>query len=135
MLLDKKTNKILFISSQIFSQLITQVLTKQSLKKLNLTYFSFRINTILNRLNTLIFIKNKHITQKNLFFIYLCQNKKLYYLKTIKNNFKDLKINCLVLKLNNNIYTKNTTKNLTTFKYKKNKLVLYQFFITNSKNN
>jgi hypothetical protein len=125
-----KNNNLFFFFSGINQNSNNWIKTEQGLKNMNFSYYK-----IFNRTSTKIF--NNSIYKNNKFTI----NGIIFFIKPSYNDFQLSKKNILNLekfiflafKLNNRIYSANQLKHSNFLNYYNNKLLLYQFSITNIK--
>ena len=109
-----------------------QLETNQQLKTIN--FKSYKIHNIISKkiIKTSIYKNVFGSINSTTFFIKPTSNKILITKKLLFNiNFFVF----LMIKLNKNIYLVTHLKQIKSFNYSINKLVLYQFFLTNIKSN
>ena len=128
-----KTTSLLFIYNGISKKATDWIITEQELKNINFKYHNVFNKITLKTLNNSIFKNFKFLIHGITFFM-------KPYLKTIKirkqillNTFDSLLFKLLALKLNNKVYSANQLNKIYSINYKNNKMLLYQFGITNLK--
>jgi len=128
-----KTTSLLFIYNGISRKAANWITTEQELKNINFKYYNIFNKITSKTLNSSILKNFKFLIHGITFFI-------KPYLKTIKikkqillNTFDSLLFKLLALKLNNKIYSANQLNKIYSISYKKNKMLLYQFGVTNLK--
>lgn len=107
----------------------------QKLKSINLISYSNSNKITKKLLEKSIFISNSTIIHGNIFFIKPNFKNKIILWKHISNSLESLLFLLLAVKLNNIVYSAIQIKKINSFEYKENKLLLYQFIITNLKLN
>jgi hypothetical protein len=125
-----KKNNLFFFFNGINQNSNNWIKTKQELKNLNLNYYTIFNKTSVNTFKNSIH-KNANQTINGITFL----------IKPILNNaimtkkllFSLDPLVFLSLKLNNRIYSLNQIKYTSSLNYYNNKLLLYQFYLTNIK--
>jgi hypothetical protein len=121
-----KNNNLLLFAYGINRLSNNWVLTEQKLEKLNIKYYKV-FNKVPQKLfNNSIFIYSTNFISTVLFFLHLKDNSRNLEKFQIKE-LSSILFFVLSFKLNNKIYTLKQLKNLNSFKYIDNKLVLYKF--------
>ena len=125
----KKNNLLLFFSgiNQNASNLIK---TEQNLKNFNFSYHKIFNRTSINIIENSIYKNSKPTINGIVFFIKPIYNNIQLSKKKILNLES---FTFLTIKLNNQIYSANQLKYINSLNYYNNKLLLYQFNITNIK--
>ena len=125
-----KTNNFFFCCCGLQQNSITQLETQQQLKIIN-----FKSYRIYNKISTKIFkksiYKNSTASINSITFFIKPESNKTLITKKILFNIKFFVF--LVIKLNNNIYSFTQLKQIKSFNYYTNKLLLYQFLLVNLK--
>ena len=105
---------------------------EQGLKRLKLIYYKIYNKLLIKSFSFSIFSNLNKLVSGPFFLIKLDQ----FFLKMTLSLVEDLKklfFNCLVIKINNKIYSFLQFKNLRSFSYINNTILLYQFLLTNLK--
>merc|ERR1711957_999698 len=105
---------------------------EQGLKRLNLMYYKVYNKLLIKSFSFSIFSNLNKLVSGPFFLIKLDQ----FFFKMTLSLIEDLKklfFNCLVVKINNKIYSFLQFKNLRSFSYTNNTILLYQFLLTNLK--
>lgn len=125
-----KNNNLFLFFSGMNQNSSSWIKTEQVLKNMNLGYYKIFNRTSTKMLENSIYKNNKHLINGMTFFIKLRSNN----LKLSKKNVINLETFVfLALKLNNNIYSPDQLKYINFLNYYNNKLLLYQFVVTNTK--
>lgn len=108
------------------------IITEQKIKKLNFCYYKLLTNVTKKTLRNSIYSNLANAINSITYVFKLVKNTFEIQKKVIKN-LESLKFLLLFLKLNNKLYTKTNIKDIFSLNYTNNKLLLFQFLITNVK--
>ena len=105
---------------------------EQGLHKLKLNYYKIYNNVTLKIIKKSIYKNSLSIINSTFFFLRPFSNQ-LINQKNLLNSLSSVFFNILSIKLNKKIYTISQSKNITSFNYKTNVSIMYQFLIINLK--
>jgi len=128
-----KTNNLFILFNGVNRKSSDWIATEQNLKNIGFKYYKVFNKTARKTLNESIYKKYQTAVNGITFFMKPASNIKPITKYVLLNSFEPLLFTILALKLNNKIYSVKQLKNIYSFKYKENKLLLYQFKITNIK--
>ncbi len=128
-----KTNNLFFCFNGINQNSTNGTKTEQELKKLNLFYSKISNKTSKNLLKNSVYQNIEPLINGLTIFIKFRSrnNKDLVTLKKKLLNLESFVF--LAIKMNKNIYSLNQIKHANSLRYRENKLLLYQFKLTNIK--
>jgi len=109
------------------------ILIEQNLKKINFNYYKIFNKTSKKALTNSVFVNMNALINSITFLLKPISIKNEITKQTLLNSFEPLLFTLLSIKLNNKIYSKAQLKNLFSFNYTDNKLLFFQFKITNTK--
>ena len=130
-----KTNSLFFFFHGVNQNYKDWLITEQNLKSINFSYYKVFNKKTNEALKNSIFKTIQSIIKSITFLIKPIYKCKQISKKTLLNNFEPLLFVMLIIKLNNKIYKINQIKTINSFNYDKNKLILFQFNVSNSKIN
>jgi hypothetical protein len=130
-----KINSLFFFFHGVNQNYKNWLITEQNLKTINFSYYKVFNKKTTEALKNSIFKTIQSIVNSVTFLIKPIYKDKRVSKKTLLNNFEPLLFVMLIIKLNNKIYKINQLKTTNSFNYNKNKLILFQFNISNSKIN
>lgn len=128
-----QTNSLFFFYNGVNQNSDDGVFIEQSLKNMNFNYHKVFNKTSINTLNDSVFKIVKPTINGVTFFIKPSSKSKQLSKEVLFNNLEPLLFIMLAIKLNTKIYTTTQLKNTNSFKYQKNKLILFQFGVTSLK--
>lgn len=125
-----KNDSLLLISNGINQKSKNEILIKQEIKKLRITYYK-----IYNKLTVKIFKNSiyKNFTKLIYSPVFFFTTKQKYFNVKTTKYLETLKFFILGIKLNKKIYTITQLKNIKSTKYKSIVSMLYQFLLINLK--
>jgi hypothetical protein len=126
-----KTNNLFIIVHGINKNTEDWIITEQELKKLDFTYYK-----ILNKISTKIIncsIYSRIVITINGSTFFMKPKSLILSKQTILTNLEPLMFIVLTLQLNNKVYSTKQIKSTYSIKYKKTKLLSYQYNTTNIK--
>lgn len=106
--------------------------TEQGLYKLKLNYHKVYNNIAIKITKNSIYKNSLNLINSTFFFIEP-SSKQLLTKKILLNGLSSVLFNVLSIKLNKKIYAISQSKNITSFNYKTNVSIMYQFLLTNLK--
>ena len=106
--------------------------TEQGLHKLKLNYHKAYNNIAIKIAKNSIYKNSLNLINSTFFFIEP-SSKRLLGKKSLLNGLNSALFNVLSVKLNKKIYAISQSKNMTSFNYKTNVSIMYQFLLTNLK--
>jgi hypothetical protein len=128
-----QTSNLFFFFNGINRNSNDWIIIEQKLKNINFEYYKIFNKTSKKTLENSIY-KNVIPTINSItFLIKLRSNTKELSKQILLNNFEPLLFTLLAVKLNNKIYSTTQLKALPSLNYSENKLLLFQFSITNLK--
>lgn len=128
-----KTNSLFFIYNGINQKATDWINTEQKLMNINFKYYKIFNKIALKTFDNSI-LKNSKFTINSITFFIKPSLKDIILKKHILiNNFESLLFKLLAIKLNNKIYSIKQLNKTYSMIYKNNKILLYQFMITNLK--
>jgi len=127
-----KTNSVFFFANGTSKNSLDWLSTEQDLKTVKFNYYKLFNKTGIKTLNNSIYKNVRSIVNGLTFFIKPNSNKPLLK-QTVANSLDSLLFELLLIKFNNKLYPSSVFENLYAFNYKKTKLLLYQFKLTNLK--
>lgn len=129
--LQLKNSDIIFLTHSINRVVDKWIHTEQELKKLNISYYKVLNKVALKTIEKSVHKNTLNATNGSTFFLKPTINS--ISKNVLLNNFELLLFTVLSVKLNNNIYSAKQLQTLYSLNYKKNVMVMNQFFITSSK--
>ena len=128
-----QSNNLFFFFNGINRSSTDWIIVEQSLKNINFDYYKIFNQTSKKTLDNSIY-KNITPTINSIIFLMkpISSSKELAK-PVLLNSFEPLLFTLLAVKLNNKIYSHYQLKNTYSLNYKDNKLLLFQFGITNLK--
>lgn len=107
---------------------------EKELKKMSFSYYKILNKTLKKTIHYSIYTNISPLINSVTFLLKPSNNKEITK-QTLLTSFEPLIFLILAIKLNNKIYSKNQLINNYSFNYKENKLLFFQFNITNIKIN
>lgn len=127
-----KENNFLFFSIGANQKAQNWLTTEQGLHKLRLNYHKIYNNITIKIIKNSTYKNSLNMINSTFFFIKPMSNK-LLIKKKLLNGLNSILFNILSIKLNKKIYAISQVKQMSSFNYKTNMAVMYQFLITNLK--
>lgn len=109
------------------------VIAEQNLKNLNFDYYKVFNQTTKKTLNSSIYKNITPTINSITFLIKPISNEKEMTKKILLDNFEVLLFTLLAVNINNKVYSTSQVKNTFSLNYKDNKLLFFQFGLTNMK--
>jgi hypothetical protein len=106
--------------------------TEQGLHKFKLNYHKVYNNIAIKIAKKSIYKNSLGMVNSTFFFI-KPSNNQLLNKRNLLNGLNSIQFNVLSIKLNKKIYAISQSKNMSSFNYKTNMSVMYQFLLTNLK--
>lgn len=106
--------------------------TEQGLHKLKLNYHKTYNNIAIKIARNSIYKNSLNLINSTFFFMEP-SSKQLLSKKSLLNGLNSIQFNVLSIKLYKKIYEISQSKNMTSFSYKNNMSIMYQFLLTNLK--
>jgi hypothetical protein len=128
-----KTTKLFFFFTGIDRNSNDWILTEQNLNNLKFNYYKVFNKTASQTLQNSIYNNVKPVINGITFLIKPASSSGVVSKQMLVNNFEPLLFIMLAIKLNNKIYSTKRLKNVSSLEYSENKLLLYQFGLTNLK--
>jgi hypothetical protein len=128
-----KTNSLFFIYNGINQKATDWINVEQKLININFKYYKVFNKVALKTFENSIFKNSKFTINSTTFFIKPSLNDINLKKHILINNFESLLFKLLAIKLNNKIYSIKQLNKTYSMTYKNNKILLYQFMITNLK--
>jgi len=128
-----KTNEIFFFFNGVNQTTYDWITTEQELANMNFTYYKVFNKAAINTLNISIYQNVKSIINGITFFIKPNTDQKSLSKYLLLSKFDSFLLTMLAIKFNQKIYSTTQLKNTYSLSYKNNKLLLYQFGISNTK--
>lgn len=127
-----KTNNFFFFSG-VNRNSDDWIIAEQGLKDINFSYYKVFNKTASKTLKNSVYNNVTPIINGITFFIKPSLTSKTLSKGVILTNFKPLLFLILAIKFNNKVYSVTQLKNMHSLNYRENKLLTYQFGITNLK--
>jgi hypothetical protein len=127
-----KENNFIFFSIGANQSAQNWITTEQGLHKLKLNYHKIYNNIAIKVTKKSIYKNSLNMISSTFFFIKPSGNQ-LLNKKILINELNSVRFNLLAVKLNKKVYSISQTKSMSSFNYKTNISVMYQFLITNLK--
>jgi len=128
-----KNNNLFIFFNGINRNTNDWILIEQELKRIDFNYYKICNKTSKTILNNSIFLNASSLINSMTFLLKSLEDKKEINKNILFKNIETLIFSLLAIKINNRIYSKTQIKNLFSFNYKDNKLLLYKFLISNKK--
>jgi len=128
-----KTNNLFFIYNGTNKKAKDWIVTEQELKNINFEYYNIFNKIASKTFSNSIFKNFKSLLNGLTFFIKPSQTMTTLKKQILLKNFEILLFKLLALKLNNKIYSIKHLNKIYSMNYKNNKILLYQFGVTNLK--
>lgn len=128
-----QSNNLLFFFNGINRSSIDWVIVEQSLKNINFDYYKIFNQTSKKTLNNSVYKNVTPLINGITFFIKTIASTKELSNPVLLNSFEPLLFTLLAVKLNDKIYSHQQLKSIYSLNYKDNKLLFFQFGITNLK--
>jgi hypothetical protein len=128
-----KTNDLFFFFSGVNRNSVDWVTTEQNLKTINFSYYKVFNKTANKALKSSIYNSIKPVINGITFFIKPTVTSKPLAREVVLEHFEPLLFILLGVKFNNSIYSAAQLKEMNSLNYSENKLLFYQFGLTNLK--
>jgi hypothetical protein len=128
-----KTSNLFFFFSGVNRNSDDWVAAEQGLKNINFSYYKVFNKTASKTLKGSIYNNITPIINGITFFVKPTKTSKQLSKEIVLNHFEPLLFVILAIKFNNKIYSVANLKSMNSLNYYENKLVMYQFGITNLK--
>ena len=128
-----KTTKLFFFFTGIDRNSNNWILIEQNLNNLKFNYYKVFNKTATQTLQNSIYHTIKPVINGTTFLIKPTSNTELLSKQALINSLEPLLFVMLAVKLNDKIYPTKKLKNLNSLEYVENKLLFYQFGLTNLK--
>lgn len=128
-----KTNNLFFFCNGINLSYNNWIPIEQNLKNLKISYYKVFNKTSIKKLKNSIYKNVTAVVNSVTFLLKVTAPSKELEKQIIINNIKHLFFDMLALNLNNKVYSKTQLKTMVSCNYKNNKLLLFQFNLTNLK--
>ena len=128
-----KTTKLFFFFTGIDRNSNDWILIEQNLNNLKFNYYKVFNKTATQTLQNSIYNNVKPVINGITFLIKPTSDSELLSKQMLVNNFEPLLFIMLAIKFNNKIHSTKRLKNMNSLEYSENKLLLYQFGLTNLK--
>jgi hypothetical protein len=128
-----KENSLFFFFNSIHRNSNDGIIIEQNLKKFNLNYYKIFNKTSKTTINNSIYKNSNELINSMTVFIKPISHSLELKKSNLLGCFEPLMFNMLAIKLNNKIYSTSQLKEINTLNYKDNKLLLFQFSLTNLK--
>lgn len=126
-------NNLFFFFNGINRKSNNWIVSEQELKKMFFSYYKILNKISKKTLNNSIYLNSSSLINSVTFLLKTTLNNKKLTKQVLLKNFESLLFILLAIKINNKIYSKNQLINNFSFNYKENKLLLFQFSLTNTK--
>ena len=127
-----KENNLFFFNS-IHRNSNDGIIMEQNLKKFNLNFYKIFNKTSKTTIKNSIYKNSNELINSMTVFIKPASHSIELKKSNLLNCFESLMFNMLAIKLNNKIYATSQLKEIKTLNYKDNKVLLFQFSVTNLK--
>lgn len=127
-----KENNLIFFSIGANQSAQNWIATEQGLHKLKLNYHKIYNNIAIKVTKKSIYKNSLSMINSTFFFIKPSGNQ-LLNKRILFNGLNSVLFNLLAVKLNKKVYSISQIKNMSSFNYKTNMSVMYQFLVTNLK--
>jgi hypothetical protein len=128
-----RTNSLFFFFSGVNRNSDDWIVAEQGLKDINFSYYKVFNKTASKTLKGSIYNNITPVINGITFFIKPSLTSKTLSKEVVLTNFKPLLFLILAVKFNNKIYSVAQLKSMNSLNYCENKLLMYQFGITNLK--